>query len=146
MGKVIILAMLSCLSMTVVAQPAGNRIIKDTEVENLNGCSKITITFVLPVQYLSNFPASRGKELRVQFKPLVTGRENMPAVFGNEVIRLMDKPVVEITRFEYTGEFYPDNPYLWLTFAKPVYFKVEQGADFRSLTLLLSPDPISDCK
>lgn len=145
-GKVVVLAALFCLTLPAAAQPAGNRVIEDTEVENMDGCSKITITFVLPVQYLSSFPASQGKELRVQFKPLVTDRETTPAVFGNEVVRLMGDPVVNVTRFEYSGEFFPDNPYLWLTFSDTVHFKVEQGSDFRSLTLFLAPNSVSDCE
>ena len=144
-NRAVLLVLSLCFSLSIVAQPAGNRVVEETEVENLDGCSIVTVTFVAPVQYLSSFPASTGDELRVQFKPLLRAGEDLAAIRGHEVIRLMDKPVVDITRFEYVGEFYPDNPYLWLTFSNKVHFRVEQGEDFRSLTLYLAPESIHDC-
>jgi hypothetical protein len=134
------------LASHVQAQPAGNRAVDNTEVENINGCSIITVTFVFPVQYLSHFPKSQGKELRVQFSPLITGQSNIPAEISNEAIRLMDDVEVPITRFEYNGGQFSENPSLWLVFSEPVYFKVEQGTDFRSLILYLSTKSIEACE
>lgn len=134
------------INSIVQAQPAGNRAIEDTEVEHQNGCTIITVTFVFPVQYLSNFPKAEGKELRVQFSPLATGQSNIPAEISNEAVRLMDDVDVPITRFEYVGGHYSENPYLWLTFSESVYFRVVQGSDFRSLVLYLSTKPIEGCK
>jgi len=134
------------LSSQVQAQPAGNRAVDNTEVENKNGCSIITVTFVFPVQYLSHFPKSKGNELRVQFSPLITGQSNIPAEISNEAIRLMDDVEVPITRFEYNGGQFSENPSLWLVFSEPVYFKVEQGTDFRSLKLYLSTKSIEACE
>jgi hypothetical protein len=128
------------------AQPAGNRAIEDTEVEQQNGCTIITVTFVFPVQYLSNFPKAEGKELRVQFSPLVTGQSNIAAEISNEAIRLMDDVDVPITRFEYVGGNFSVNPYLWLIFSESVHFKVVQGSDFRSLKLYLSTESIETCE
>lgn len=134
------------LNSSAQAQPAGNRAIDNAEVEHQNGCSIITVTFVFPVQYLSHFPKSEGKELRVQLSPLVTGQSNISAEFSDEAVRLMDDIDVPLTRFEYVGAHFAENPYLWLTFSESVYFKVEQGSDFRSLVLYLSTKPIEDCK
>jgi hypothetical protein len=134
------------LASHVQAQPAGNRAVDNTEVENINGCSIITVTFVFPVQYLSHFPKSQGKELRVQFSPLITGQSNIPAEISNEAVRLMDDVEVPITRFEYNGGQFTENPSLWLVFSEPVYFKVEQGADFRSLILYLSTKSLEACE
>jgi hypothetical protein len=134
------------LNSQIQAQPAGNRAVDNTEVENINGCSIITVTFVFPVQYLSHFPKSQGKELRVQFSPLITGQSNIPAEISNEAIRLMDDVEVPITRFEYNGGQFSENPSLWIVFSEPVYFKVEQGTDFRSLILYLSTKSIETCE
>jgi hypothetical protein len=129
----------------IQAQPAGNRAVDYTEVENINGCSIITVTFVFPVQYLSHFPKSHGKELRVQFSPLITAQSNIAAEISNEAIRLMDDVEVPIKRFEYNGGQFTEKPSLWLIFSEPVYFKVEQGADFRSLKLYLSTKSLEAC-
>jgi len=134
------------INLTAHAQPAGNRAIENTEVAHQNGCSIITVTFVFPVQYLSNFPKEKGNELRVQLSPLVTSQSNITAEFSDEAVRLMDDIDVPLTRFEYVGAHSAENPYLWLTFSESVYFKVEQGSDFRSLVLYLSTRPIEDCK
>lgn len=148
--KILLLCIFASLLLSAIpaahSQPAGNRAIENTEVSQQNDCSVITVTFVFPVQFLSNFPRESGKELRVQFRPLVVGQSNITNVFSNEVVRLMDNVNVSITRFEFAGEFFPNNPYLWLTFSDTVYFNVEQGSDFRSLVLYLSPNPIKNCE
>lgn len=131
--------------VTVQAQPAGNRAIEEAEVESLNGCSRVTISFVFPVQFLSQFPEQSGNELRVQFRPLATGSSNALAVFSNERIRLMDDTGVNLTRFEYVGDRPGTDPYLWLISPDTFYFRAEQGEDFRSLVIYLSPSPLADC-
>ncbi len=144
------LVLLFCFAFLPVldtqAQPAGNRAVDNTEAEIINGCSVITVTFVFPVQYLSHFPKSKGNELRVQFSPLITGQATVLAEISNEAVRLMDDVDVPITRFEYIGGQFTENPYLWLTFSESVYFKVEQGADFRSVILYLSTKSIEACE
>ncbi len=132
-------------TMSVQAQPAGNRAVEDTEVESLNGCSRVTVSFVFPVQFLSYFPESSGNELRVQFRPLATGSSNALAAISNERIRLLDDIGVDLTRFEYVGDRPGTDPYLWLISSEPFYFRAQQGEDFRSLVIYLSPDPLTDC-
>lgn len=134
------------LASHVQAQPAGNRAVDNTEVENINGCSIITVTFVFPVQYLSHFPKSPGKELRVELSPLITGQSNIAAEVSNESVRLMDDVEVPITRFEYNGGQFSGNSSLWLVFSESIYFKVEQGEDFRSLKLYLSNKSTEACE
>ena len=131
--------------VTVQAQPAGNRAIEESEVESLNGCSRVTVSFVFPVQFLSQFPEQSGNELRVQFRPLATGSSNALAVFSNERIRLMDDTGVNLTRFEYVGDRPGTDPYLWLISPDTFYFRAEQGEDFRSLVIYLSPSPLANC-
>ena len=142
----VVICFVFLLAAQVQAQPAGNRAVDNTEVENTNGCSIITVTFVFPVQYLSHFPKSPGKELRVEFSPLITGQSNIAAEVSNESVRLMDDVEVQITRFEYNGGQFSGNPSLWLVFSEPVYFKVEQGEDFRSLILYLSNKSTEACE
>jgi len=141
----LIALIIAMASFTVQAQPAGNRAIEDVEVESLNGCSRVTISFVFPVQFLSQFPEQSGTELRVQFRPLAVGSSNTLAVFSNEPIRLMDDTSVELTRFEYVGGRPGTDPYLWLISPDTFYFRAEQGEDFRSLVVYLSPQPLTDC-
>lgn len=134
------------LSSNGIAQPAGTRVIDFTEVENRNDCSIVTVTFVAPVQYLSHFPNTQGKELRVQFTPLVTGQANVPGTFLDEAVRLTDDIGIPITRFDYIAPRVTENPYLWITFSAPVFFDVEQGTDFRSLVIYMSNESLQNCK
>jgi hypothetical protein len=136
---------ITAASSTVQAQPAGNRAIEEAEVESLNGCSRVTVSFVFPVQFLSQFPEQSGTELRVQFRPLATGSSNTLAVFTNEPIRLMDDTGVNLTRFEYVGDRPGTDPYLWLISPDTFYFRAQQGEDFRSLVIYISPSPLADC-
>ena len=82
----------------------------------------------------------------MQFSPLITGQSTVLAEISNEAVRLMDNVDVPITRFEYIGGQFTENPYLWLVFSEPVYFKVEQGTDFRSVRLFLSTKSIETCE
>lgn len=142
----LVFMMINSICLTAQAQPAGNRAIEDTEVEPLDGCSKLTIFFVFPVQFLSYFPEESGRELRVQFRPLAVGSSNALAAVANESIRLMDDTGINISRFEYVGDRPSTDPYLWLVSPETFYFKAKQGEDFRSLVLYLSPNPIANCE
>ncbi len=127
------------------AQPAGNRAVEDAYVDPLGRCSQVTIDFAFPVQYLSHFPEKTGSELRVQLRPLAVGSTNVGALIFNESIRIVDDLDIELTRFEYISDRYPEDPYLWLVSDEEFHFQVEQGGDFRSLVLILSRNPIQNC-
>lgn len=142
----LVIMIMSGICLAVQAQPAGNRAIEDTEVETLDGCSKVTVYFVFPVQFLSFFPEESGSELRVQFRPLAVGSSNALGAFFNEPVRLMDDTSVNISRFEYVGGRSSTDPYLWLVSPDTFYFQAKQGEDFRSIVLYLSPNPIANCE
>lgn len=131
----------------LVAQPAGNRIIEDAVLDQAGTCGIVTIRFALPMQYLSHFPAETGKELRIQLRPLGIRPSDMPALGHNEPIRVNDlASLVPVQYFDYEGQYNPNAPSIYMTFERPVHFRVRPGDDFRSLHILLSARPFADCK
>ena len=141
----LVLHVLLLMTTVASAQPAGNRAVQDAFADRIGDCSRITIEFVFPVQYVSHFPRETGRELQVQLRPLAVGGSNTAALVFNESIRVVDDLSVELTRFEYIGDRFPSDPYLWLVSPNEFSFRVEQGSDFRSLVLFITPGPVSDC-
>jgi hypothetical protein len=145
MKSMLISMLLFLFCSSVLAQPAGNRAIEDAYVDQIGDCSRVTIDFVFPVQYLSHFPKETGKELQVSLRPLAVGGSNVAALVFNESIRIVDDLSVDLSRFEYIGDRFPSDPYLWLVSPDEFNFRIEQGSDFRSLVLFITPGPIANC-
>jgi hypothetical protein len=139
----------ACYSVlsTVYAQPAGSRILIDAIAEPAGVCDRIEITFSFPVQYLTHFPKTHGKEVRVQITPLAGSRIDTLLLSGTEPTRLMDPTKNEIKQIFYDGTFSPKRPYLIFDFANDVYFRVVQGNRFRSIVLFVSSnDDVNTCQ
>jgi hypothetical protein len=143
--SLLIAALFFLVPMLASAQPAGNRAIEEAYVDRSGNCSRINVDFVFPVQYLSHFPRERGEELQVQLRPLAIGNTDIGALIFNEPVRLSGDLSIELVRFDYMGDRYPADPYLLMASPHEFSFRVEQGEDFRSLVLFVTPGHISDC-
>lgn len=133
------------LPVAASAQPAGNRAIEEAYVDRSGNCSRINVDFVFPVQYLSHFPSDRGDELQVQLRPLAVANTDIGALIFNEPVRPSGDLSIEVIRFDYMSDRFPADPYLLLASPHEFSFRVEQGEDFRSLVLFVTPGHISDC-
>ncbi len=116
---------------------AGRVIIDDVEITDEDGCSRITIMFNFPVQYIQHFPDESGEDLRIQLEPIVTGSQERDALFTHETAYLPTDGVGELQDITYEGDI-EGGPYLTLFFRTPVKFSVSQGKNFRSLDVAVS--------
>ncbi len=144
-GSIAVLCLLG-FGSRLPAQPAGNRIIEDAWLERSGECGWLTIRFTLPMQYVSHFPPEQGKELRIQLKPLGINRSDMPALGHNEPIRVADlDAIAPVQRLDYEGQYNPNAPVISLVFEDEVHYRVQPGADFRSIRILLSRPSLDHC-
>jgi len=135
-------------AFNIHAQPAGSRILIDSIAEPAGPCDRIEVTFAFPVQYLTHFPKTHGKELRVQVSPLAGSNQAGSIILNRtESIRLMDSTKNTIKEIFFDGTFSPNRPYLIFDFANDVYLKVVQGERFRSIVVFVSSqDNVTECQ
>lgn len=113
------------------------RILDEVSIANGEEYSEIKVAFNFPVQYVRHFPLSYGKELRIQLEPIAVSRED--ARRGLQESESLSPPANNlpgVTRIQYEGRDMI-TPTLTIVFDKPTSFEAKQGADFRSLIVLV---------
>jgi hypothetical protein len=121
-------------SSDLIAQPVRDRILGDLVVSKHDGGGEIQVGFTFPVRYVKHFPYESGDELRVQVEPIAISRSDKDALFKRESIKPPRNGIPDLLEVIYEGDVV-EGPFVTLVFRRPVAFKVEQGADFRSLTI-----------
>ena len=101
-----------------------------------SGCPSIRIGFNFRVRYISHFPVTGGKELRIRVKPLdrVDAQQNIDA--PRETVRAPRLPGVDIRSIEF--EVNGSGPTLVINFADQVAYSVRQGSDFSSILVMIA--------
>ncbi len=121
-------------------------IIDDIQITEDSGCSEILIWFNFPVRYVKHFPYEFGDDLRIKIQPIVTGPEERDALFTREPVIPPPNELAGLSKVLYEGDV-PDGPFLTLFFDETVAFQVGQGADFRSLVIMVTaPDNPEPCR
>lgn len=119
------------------AAPMATRIIDGIALTTEGHCSVITLTFLLPLQYIRHFPDSYGDEVLVRVEPLETGRVDNDALSAREAVRPQPPVDTPLVMAIYEGDI-ADGPYVRFQFEHPVNFSVSQGTDFRSLIVTVA--------
>lgn len=114
------------------AQPARARIIKQVTVSEQADKTEFNIGFIFPVRYVRHFPTDYGETIEIQLKAVLVSEDDADLLGERESIRLPDASYIPLLDISYEGDL-PGGPYLTVRFLKPVAYKVQQGADFRSL-------------
>lgn len=130
------------LGATVMwAQPADKTIMDEVSVVPADeNAARVTLGFLCPVQYLTHVPPYTGDELRIKLKTV----QQCPGLEGAARTRgatpVASPELAHITEAVYEGDV-PTGPFVTLRFSRQVIFEVLQGADFRSITVLVHPVP-----
>ena len=135
----LVLGLLVAIALTiwpeaVFAEPALDRVLSSVQVSNQKQCTAISIAFNLRVRYLSHFPASSGKELRISLRPI------NPGELAAEILTRRESLRAPQTRFGrlHAIDFEIGNaagPVLTLLFDQTTNYRVSQGDDFQSIVI-----------
>jgi len=135
-------------ALAVLASPAPvhaqttDRVLSEATIHDGDRCAVVGISLNLPVQMVSSFPAGYGDEIRIRISPIEGGGGMASA---RESLRPPRSDLAAISKIESEGGR-PEGPTLTITFDRPVYFQLGQGADFRSFVLAVSGDqPNPEC-
>lgn len=136
-GIVTVVALL-LLSMAVLKAMAPILTLNDVTIAEYDGCAVIQVMFNFPLRYVKHFPYESGDDLRIQFDPIpiAVPPGETSALFTRESVRPPSNDIASLLEVIYEGNV-EGGPFLTLYFRHPVVFKVEQGADFRSLNIVV---------
>lgn len=133
---ILIVLGLLLLSMDTQAQPVRDKILADADIRQESECAFVRVGFNFPVRYVKHFPYEYGEELRIQLDPIAISPVDRDALFKRESMRPPSNEIAALLEIIYEGDM-EGGPFLTLLFRRPVAFKVGQGADFRSLMIVV---------
>lgn len=149
--KKVTMLLLGILLVPSLAWAAVNIVIEDVQIAEDNGCAEVTVSFTLPVRYIRHFPLESGDDLRVQLEPIAAGPAQQEALNTRQKVEPPPSETIGLTDVIYEGDV-EGGPYLTFYFSRKTTFKVAQGADFRSLVVMIGsveagcPDPAVEGK
>ncbi len=126
------------MPMPALGQAVADRTLSDVKVENVGGCTTLTVNFNSRIQVLSHFPENSGRELHVRILPLDTAGQR------TESLRT-PTTVPELRSIAYEGNN-PGGPILSLFFTTDMQFEVASAAQPTSLIIRLAkPGSTATC-
>ena len=132
--------------LPLAAQPVVERILSDVTAVEQDRCALITVQFNLPVRYLSHFPYNSGRDLCIRIRPLAIGANEKAFRFSREALRPPASTIADIASIEYQGDAV-GGMCLNVFFRHPVHYYVAQGADYRSIDIVVAgSQPNPACK
>ena len=131
-GAALVIVGASLLTQPVSAQSVADRTLSDVKVENVGGCSTLTINFNIRVQVLSHFPTASGREVHVRVQPLDTGANGM----SRESLRT-PTTVPEVRSIQFEGDN-PSGPVLSLFFSRDMRFEIAPGQQPQAIVVRLA--------
>lgn len=127
------------------AQAVIDQIISNVRVAEANGCAVVSVRFNFPVRYVSHFPTTSGKELRVRIRPTNISDDDASFLSRREALRPPKNERAAIYKITYEGDTGAD-PTLTFYFRSKVAFRIAQGKDYRSIVVAIpGPTPSTDC-
>ena len=132
-GTAVCIGLLLLFSYEVLSRQL---VIHDITIDEEEECALIQVDFNFPVRYVNHFPYEAGKDLRIRLRPIAIGPEIRDAVFSRETRPLPPNDVASLLEVIYEGNIV-GGPYLSLFFRRSMVSKVKQGADFRSLAIVV---------
>jgi len=116
------------------AEPVRGRILTDVTFNVGEQGFTVDVAFSFPVRYLRQFPPEQGETLQIRLGPLAVSDVDAGYLHGRESARIPRDLALPLLDLSYEGDL-PGGPYLTLRFTEPMRFTVQQGVDFRSLTI-----------
>lgn len=136
MRRVVIGGVLGAVAFALVAlaQPPGQEVLDSVESSVHAGCNVIEVRFHMPVAYLSHFPLTEATQLRIDVQLLQ--RPDALSAGRREVARVAAAAPSDVRQVEFeAGQ--RGRGTVHVDFSAVTRFAVAQGADFRSILIVL---------
>ncbi|MDX2308995.1 MAG: tetratricopeptide repeat protein [Hyphomicrobium sp.] len=124
------------VSDIVLAEPATDRLLQGVQVFNQKSCTAISISFNVRVRYVSHFPASTGRELRISVRPIDPAEASREVLTRRESLRVPETRFGRLRAIDFEV-LSSAGPVLTLLFDEPARYRVSQGDDFQSIVVEL---------
>ena len=122
------------------ASSTRDRVLSDVSVSQTEQYIVIKVAFNFPVRYLRHYPLGSGKELNIQLEPILAGAEGVSGLMQRESLPAPGNNPAGLVRVEYEGSDLV-KPTIRVVLSKTRPYDVKQGADFRSLEIVLAGTP-----
>jgi hypothetical protein len=151
-----------------IAAPVSGRIMESISIVDDIHRSEVRINFSFPLRYENHFPKIKGKEIRVNFRPMTISELDFDALYQREAIGPEKTELVPLELVVFESEFLgssltgtggftenerrkkekamrtEDDFYLVLSFEREVVFGIHQGSDFRSIVIFVCEKEFSE--
>ncbi len=133
---------MACMPMRVDAQADVLGILDSLDVSSSDDAEVVTIKFNVPIHYVRHFPVNDGDLVQITLQAVAVGSLNDEQLQRRESLTWTPTRELPLTEVSYEGDS-SSGPNLVVHFRHPVRFKVEEGADSRSIvvTVLKPPAP-----
>ena len=118
------------------AQPVRDRLLGNVDINTTPDQIEIKVDFTFPVRYVRHYPLDVGSETRIVLEPIAINPEDRDALFKRESMSPPAGNPAHATEILYEGNV-ANGPYLTVLFDRPVRYQVRQGADYRSILVLV---------
>lgn len=120
-----------------------DRVLSDVSVGQTEQHIVIKVAFNFPVRYLRHYPLGSGKELNIQLEPILAGAEGASGLKQRESLPAPGNNPAGLVRVEYESTDL-GKPTIRVILSKTKAYDVKQGADFRSMEIVLPGTPEED--
>jgi len=136
------IALVAALTLALVApasaQPVKIRVLKSLEIAPRDDGWSVAVTFTLPARLVSFSPAEIGDLVRVRVGFPAVPEDQQRSLAKREALTPPPKSDSPLDQVVYDGTD-PAGPTVEVRFRERVRFRVQQGADFRSIVVLIQP-------
>ena len=123
------------------AEPVRNSVLDEVRITEYQGQVAIAVRFPCPVRYLTHFPQTHGRELRIRLDPVPACNAEREAFAQRESVRPRHAEAAALDSVSYEGDI-AGGPFLNLSFTAMRTWQVQPDKDFRGLLVLIAPvDP-----
>ncbi len=131
------------LSPLAAAQQSGSQVIDQVNIEEEASCYQLDLKFNVLVSYLRHFPLTQGKELYIRLQLAPAPERDARLIRERRAIALPQEITTPLVTLVYEGDA-DEGPTLVLHYSEAQQFSVQQGKDFRSLSIQFGL-PIDHC-
>lgn len=119
------------------ARPVRAAILDGLVISEADDRIMIEVGFNFPVRYVRHYPLLEGKQLHIQISPLSVDPDDQDLLLERDSVSAKSDNPAKLLDVAYEGSA-AEGQYITLTFKEYRIFEVKQGADFRSIQVLIS--------
>ncbi len=135
---------LACTPLRVSAQADVLGILDSLDVSSHEDGDAVTIKFSVPIHYVRHFPVAEGDVVQITVQAVAMGALSDEQLQRRESLTWTPSREFPLTVVSYEGDI-SNGPNLIVHFRHPVTFKVEEGADSRSIIVTVAkPQALSE--